>query len=341
MSVEQEAECAGAPAPSLGPVVMVAIADLVLSGHVRLNGEDEQHVRRLAKLGRSVPPIIVRRGTMRVIDGWHRVKAAVLNDEVDIAARYFDGSESDQLQLAVRVNSAHGLPLTSADRRAVATHIITIHPEWSDRAVAEVAGITGKTVGALRRRSTEDLPQSNARIGRDGRTRPVDAAEGRRIAGEILTRQPRLSLRKVAARAGIAVSTARDVRDRLRRGDGPLPPKFRASGDAGNVEHPESRDPVPSGLTATGRQHIDKAAVLDVLMSDPALRFTDVGRSLLRWLATRVIDADDYQTLIDSVPPHCVSVIADLADISAEAWRTFAEELNRRAGSAGEGSGQP
>ena len=73
----------------------------------------------------------------------------------------------------------HGMPLTRADRKAAAQRIVMIRPQWSDRAIAAVGGLSAKTVGAIRRRSTEEIPQSNARLGGDGRVRPLAAADGR------------------------------------------------------------------------------------------------------------------------------------------------------------------
>jgi len=68
--------------------------------------------------------------------------------------------------------------LSQADRRAAAERIIVSHPHMSDRAIGHAAGVVAKTVVAIRKRSTEDVPQSYARVGRDGRVRSLNSGEG-------------------------------------------------------------------------------------------------------------------------------------------------------------------
>jgi hypothetical protein len=45
---------------------------------LRLNGEDKTHVERLAEAEGPLPPILVERRSLRVIDGMHRLLAASL-----------------------------------------------------------------------------------------------------------------------------------------------------------------------------------------------------------------------------------------------------------------------
>lgn len=79
----------------------------------------------------------------------------------------------------VAANVPHDMPLSQADRRAAVTRLIASHPQLSDRAIAHVAGLSAKTVAAIRRRSTDAVPQLNGRVGRDGRVRPVNGTAGR------------------------------------------------------------------------------------------------------------------------------------------------------------------
>ncbi len=195
----------------------------------RLNGEDKAHIARLAETETPLPPILVDRRTMRVIDGMHRLMAASLQGRETIDVIFFDGSEADVFLRAVQENVAHGLPLSQADRRAAAERIVTSHPHMSDRAIGHSVGLAAKTVAAIRKSSSEEIPQSNARIGRDGRVRPLDSGAGRRRAAELLTQQPDASLRDVARAAGISPATVLDVRKRLERGESPVPEKPAAS----------------------------------------------------------------------------------------------------------------
>jgi hypothetical protein len=200
----------------------IAINSLLGSHSPRLNGEDVQHVNVLASTGTSLPPIIVHRQTMRVIDGMHRLRAAQMLGQRDIAVEFFDGSEDEAFVRAVQANTAHGLPLSLADREAAATRILRLHPDRSDRWIAGITGLAAKTVCAIRRRMGMEYCNNTARVGQDGRVRPIDSAQGRRIARDMLTAHPEASLRQIARTAGISPGTVRDVRKRLQNGDDPI-----------------------------------------------------------------------------------------------------------------------
>jgi ParB-like nuclease domain len=168
------------------PVTSVRIDSLLLADSPRLSGEDDKHVRLLAEAGDTLPPIIVHRPTMRVIDGTHRVRAALLNGRNMIRARVLDCDDAVAFVLAVQANVTHGLPLSRSDRAAAARRIIANHPEWSDRAVAAATALSDKTVSRIRRRSTAETPQSNMRLGRDGRMRPLSSGHRRQQAAAMI-----------------------------------------------------------------------------------------------------------------------------------------------------------
>src|SRR4029078_7378388 len=97
---------------------------------------------------------------MRVIDGMHRVRAALLNGRTRIDARLLDCDEGAAFVFAVKTNVKHGLPLSPSDRAAAAARIIAIHPHWSDRAVAAATALSDKTISPIPARSTADGPLS-------------------------------------------------------------------------------------------------------------------------------------------------------------------------------------
>lgn len=278
-----------------GPVETVTVAALRGGGSPRQGGENLEHVRTLADTATELPPIIVRRSDMRVIDGMHRLRAARLRGETEIAVRYFDGDDQDAFVLAVRTNVTHGLPLSLADRKAAARRIVTSHPRWSDRMIATTAGLSAATVARIRREGTAPAPTS--RVGHDGRVRPVNSLERRRVARAILLADPNLSLREVARRAGISPETARSVRRRLPEGE-----------------------PIPKA---------DPATVVQQLRNDPTLRFSETGRQLLRLLEVRSVTADTWAAIAHNVPPHCRDAVARIAVECANTWRSFAEQLVR------------
>ena len=76
----------------------------------------------------SSRPILVSRLSNQVIDGRHRLKAALLNGRKLSGPFLFDGDHGQAFILAVQTNIAHGLPLTLDDRRAAAVRIIRSNP---------------------------------------------------------------------------------------------------------------------------------------------------------------------------------------------------------------------
>src|SRR5579862_186687 len=82
----------------------VAIGDLAAGDSPRLDGINDAHVKRLAECGAELPPILVHRPTMRVIDGMHRLRAAASRGHDHVQVRYFDGDETAAFMLAVEGN---------------------------------------------------------------------------------------------------------------------------------------------------------------------------------------------------------------------------------------------
>lgn len=310
-----------------GPVVEVGIGELVVADSPRAAGVDLEHVESMAAAETELPPIIVHRGTMRVIDGMHRVRAARLRGAERIKVRFFDGDEAAAFVLAVSSNIAHGLPLSLADRKRAAERIIVSHPQWSDRRVAAVTGIAGGTVAEIRRRvPLEDAAIGSVRIGQDGRARPVDGSQGRKLAAELIKGDPGLSLRRIARAAGISPETARDVRNRLDRGESPLP--SRSSGEdvrLGGSYREYGRRTV---VVPASRQ--DRTVAVKRLKADPALRFNESGRNLLMLLNLHLAGSVDWDQIVRNLPPHCVDTVAGLAHECAEIWGDFASQVEHR-----------
>ncbi len=319
-----------APANVACEIATLPIRSLLPADSPRLSGEDIQHARLLADSDAELPPILVHRQTLRVIDGMHRLRAAVLRGEEKITVRLFDGGEDAAFVLAVETNITHGLPLSLADREAAAARIVQSHPQWSDRAIAAVTGMSAKTVGVIRRGVTVDQPQLHSRIGRDGRVRPINGADGRRRAGELFALHPDASLREVARGAGISPGTARDVRERIRRGEDPIPPRQRGNRNPAEPATPERE--LRRGMAGSRAGQLrDRETILRNLRRDPSVRFTDTGRNLLRWLDARAAAAEGWETVVDGVAPHCAYAIADLACAVAEEWLEVAEHLRQQA----------
>lgn len=304
----------------------MSVAALHPADSPRLVGEDAERIRVLAESDRALPPILVQRTTMRVIDGMHRLGAARLRglDEIDVV--FFDGSDEDAFVMAVRANVAHGLPLSYADRESAVTRIVASHPDWSDRAIAATTGLSARTVAGIRGRIA-GLPQGTARIGRDGRVRPLDSTGGRRVASQLIASYPEASLREIARAAGISPATVRDVRERIQRGEDPVPRRL-----AKNEARANRRNGEPGSQDAERLSTQERNAVLQNLERDPSLRFAESGRRVLRWLFQRVIAEEEWQEVAEAVPPHSVYILAGLARRCSNEWLEFAKQLEGRLG---------
>ncbi|AYV33059.1 Transcriptional regulator NovG (plasmid) [Streptomyces sp. ADI95-16] len=318
----------------------------------RLNGTDDEHVARLAEIFPSLPPVLVHRSTLRVIDGMHRVAAARLLGLESIEALYFDGTTDEVFLRSVSVNVANGLPLTLADRKAAVTRILGAYPDRSDRAIAAHTGLDAKTVSAIRRSSTADSPQSNIRVGSDGRAHPLDRTSERLRAAELIASRPELPLRTIAKETGLSLGTAHDVRRRVMSGEAPVPPGRRSGRRADPATTPEqpaadsrtpaasTAGPLPGPVPAVPAQLMSGRSrtsleTLRRLATDPSLRHSESGRQFLRWLHTHFVVDDAWRQQADAVPPHCTDAVAELAIQCSNSWKRFAEELSRRRISGG------
>lgn len=130
--------------------VMVPVTALGAGDSPRLRGLDLAHVQLLAENLGDLPPLLVHRPTMRIVDGRHRLAAARLNGEELLPVRWFEGSDADAFVAAVRLNTVQGLPLAGYERSTAAQRILLSHPERSDRWIASVCGVAPRTVAALR-----------------------------------------------------------------------------------------------------------------------------------------------------------------------------------------------
>jgi hypothetical protein len=293
----------------------------------RSAGEIEEHTRLLAEADRPLPPILVHRPTMRVIDGMHRLHAAVLQGEESVSVEFFDGDEAEAFVAAVRANVTHGLPLTLSDRKAAVERLIVLYPDRSDRWISGVAQLSSATVGAIRARVAPERSPTPARIGRDGRTRPLSSADARAAASEIINERPDASLREVASITGLSPATVHDVRARMRRGDDPVPKRERDN--LNERRNAPARRRVVQHVTKHEEPR-DRETLLQILDRDPALRFSEAGRLLLRWIAARTRGIHDWRGLVDAIPPHCAYIVAELANVCAGEWSEFGDALNRR-----------
>ncbi len=304
----------------------------------RFTVEDVEHTRRLMEVSEELPPIVVHRSTMRVIDGVHRLRAAQLGGRETVVVRFFDGTEDSAFIRAVEGNVRHGLPLSLAERRAAAARIVLTHPYWSDRRIASVAGLSGRTVAEIRAASDARQSPGEFRLGRDGRARPIDANSGRRLAGRLVKERPGASLREIARIAGISPETVRDVRRWLERGEDPVP-QSRRTQSGGVRPRTEAGQPRSQPGRVVGRipkgplSHDEQVAIVQALRRDPSLRLSEAGRLLLRWLEISQTAVREWDRILYAIPSHRVQQVAKLAKSYAEDWVLLADQVARQTAS--------
>lgn len=303
------------------PAATVPISSLITTDSPRLSGVNRRHARLLAGMPDRLPPIIVHRPTMRVIDGMHRLQAARIRDEQDIEVRFFDGDQAAAFVIAVQANTAHGLALTLTDRKAAADRIIRLYPHWSDRAIASVTGISPPTVATRRKRLADKNFQLDTRIGRDGKAHPVDPAQRRETATRLLKHDPDASLRDVARQAGLSPETIRGIRAQLSPARTSREDTSPANG-RGSRKHLPDRNARPSRAAGT--------AAVQALRADPAFRSTDNGRALLRLLTALRALGERGSEYLDHVPDHCLDNLADAARACVQDWQEFSAQIDHR-----------
>ncbi len=130
--------------------------------------EDEQ------ALGKFPPIRLIRDSDEKLwlADGHHRVVAAVRRKFESIPGGIRPGTKADAIWEAAKANGKNGLQLGRADIRRAVEMILTVLPDRSNRAVAEVVGCSHEYVRKLRQSTGNSLTVERT-IGKDGKSRPA------------------------------------------------------------------------------------------------------------------------------------------------------------------------
>lgn len=129
------------------------------------------------KAGEAFPPIRVIEADdgWLVCDGFHRVSAARAAGIASLPCNVTTGTMDDALLLALQANATNGLRRSNADKRRAVSVALARWPEKSDRVIAQLCGVSDKTVAPVRAElspaSVAEIPQhSGKRVGADGRS---------------------------------------------------------------------------------------------------------------------------------------------------------------------------
>ena len=192
----------------------VPVADIAVTESPRLDGENDDHVRLLAESEAVLPPD--NRAPVDDAGDRRRAPARVALDRGDerIKVRFFDGAERDAFVLACRSTPCTACLSTKDDRIGGVED-----PDDAPALVGSHGRGQGRARARRRRVATPRLSgeqnQLDARIGRDGRMRPLDQVARRGLAEDFIKRNPDASLRTIARAVGISPETARSVRNEL------------------------------------------------------------------------------------------------------------------------------
>jgi ParB-like chromosome segregation protein Spo0J len=293
---------------------------------VRSRGLDEGHVAALMETAGEWPPVVVWGEQNLVLDGAHRLTAARRLGQATIVAIRFIGTPDEAYVESVSRNVQHGLPLSMVDRRRAATRVLAKHPDWSNRRIASVCGLSDKTVARMRPARGQDDRQGGViveierKVGKDGKARPTNSRALRDRIELALAKNPQASLRTIAAAAGASPETVRSVRARAADGV----PRLGASHRSALAAGPGSWN---------GTKVVKSVAKLtpghSCWEADQALLTCGDNGEFAHWFGRNRID-DEWHAYVWSVPVGRIFEVVDEARRRAASWNSFATLLECR-----------
>lgn len=164
------------------------VVDLTLYPRLQVDGT---HVSRLAeaiRAGETLPPVLAEVTDHRVVDGVHRVKAALraggLGARISVQFREY-ADDAERFMAAVDANSRHGRGLCTVDR--VHSLIRGQQLGLTDTQLSRVMGVTVERIGELR--------CTRVAIGPDGEDQAVKFGE-RHLGGTRLDNAQLIGMRR-------------------------------------------------------------------------------------------------------------------------------------------------
>jgi len=142
-------------------------------------------IKEYAEKFDDLPPVIVFQDGNRnyLADGFHRLAAANSLKKLRIDCDVRQGTKRDAILFACGANRAHGLRRTNEDKRRAVWHLLTDDEwaKWSDRKIAELAGVSNNFVSVVRGQVSSDDTSiletpgktEEKRVGSDGKTYPA------------------------------------------------------------------------------------------------------------------------------------------------------------------------
>lgn len=130
----------------------VPISDIVFADDINIRQELRQDaVDRYAEILDDLPPIQIWQpnGKMLLVDGWHRIAAAKKIGRSEIEAEVHKGDRTEAMVAAILANTAHGVPLSMAERDEGIVRLAKAG--WSHRRIAKAIGKSASRIEVILR----------------------------------------------------------------------------------------------------------------------------------------------------------------------------------------------
>jgi ParB-like chromosome segregation protein Spo0J len=143
------------------------ILDEELNPRFVLSEEAIERYREMFREDRTPPALKVQaseNGTHKVIDGFHRVKAALMEKVARLPCEILDVKDDDLLALAYRFNRENAVPITSLERDATVIRLATRFAK-TQREIAELVGFKSpSSVNDILRRSGVEQTKTRTKL---------------------------------------------------------------------------------------------------------------------------------------------------------------------------------
>ena len=299
-------------ASSTEPIRCVAVSAVASDHPLRTSGVSAHRVTALCERPDAWLPILVSARTNHVIDGLHRLAAAERIGVTIVRAEFFHGSPAQEVCEFIRRNG-DAFDLSREHRQQALREVLDEHPEWADRRISEMCGMSPKAVARVRQRIVCGDAGTTSRVGRDGRSRPVDPVRQRILIVEALREAPESSLRMIARELGVSPETVRRVRLQLE--------------DDRNLATPcDTRSDIV--IRAEAQHHNAPPRSWN---DDHAFQSRVEGTETVEFLERTRVCEQDVTRYAQAVPLSRVYEIADEARRRAAVWARLADSVETRA----------
>lgn len=125
-------------------------------------GLDQDAILRYRELLRengSCPALKVQKGSLRVIDGWHRLRAAKEEGVKEIGCEILDVPDSELRTLSYQFNRKHGVPISLEERNRT-IEALHVKDGKTQEQIADIIGLSQPRISRI----LENITSNNAKL---------------------------------------------------------------------------------------------------------------------------------------------------------------------------------